>query len=189
MQLVVGRIGRAHGVRGDLFLEVRTDDPELRFAPGNVLQTDDGQSLTIASSKWHSGRLVIHFSGFDDRTSAELLRGRELSVDVDPDVLPADPDEFYDYQLVGLTVVVEEPQSAITKIVGEVSDVLHLPHQDHLAVRRKNGTEVLIPFVKQFVPKIDITNRTIIITPPPGLLDEQNAVVVQSEEGSSDADL
>ena len=100
MQIVVGRIGRAHGVRGDLFVEVRTDEPEHRFAPGAALQTSNNQSLTVATSKWHSGRLVVHFVGYDDRTRAELLRGLELRVDVDPDQLPDEDDAYYDLSLI-----------------------------------------------------------------------------------------
>ena len=189
MRLVVGRIGRAHGVRGDLFLDVRTDDPDLRFASGNVLETDDGQSLTVATTKWHSGRLVIHFVGFDDRTRAETLRGRELSIEVDPTELPEDPDEFYDYQLVGLAVTTQASTDEDAFVVGTVSDILHLPHQDYLAVKRDSGDEVLIPFVKQFVPSIDIAGRQIIITPPPGLLDEHQAIVVPPENEGGNADL
>ena len=184
MLLVVGRIGRAHGVRGDLFVEVRTDEPEMRFAVGSQLKTENDQSLTIASSKWHSGRLVVHFSGYDDRTSAESLRGIELSVDVDPSVLPDDPDEFYDHQLVGLSVKLESGE-----FVGTVTEVLHLPHQDHLAIIRPDESEVLVPFVTQFVPHVDISTGTLIITPPSGLLNEQEAIVVRSGEVEFDADI
>ena len=183
MRLVVGRIGRAHGVRGDLFVEVRTDEPDLRFAEGETLFASNDQSLTIATSKWHSGRLVVHFVGYDDRTQAETLRNLELSVDVDPLVLPEDPDEFYDHQLMGLQVQLESGE-----LVGLVSEVIHLPSQDMLAVSREGLDEALIPFIMEFVPTVDIKNRLITITPPPGLLNELEAVVVRDTEGAKDND-
>ncbi len=169
MQLVVGRIGRAHGVRGDLFVEPLTDEPELRFAVGTKLQTEKNGQLTVAQHKWHSGRLILHFTGVDDRNAAELLRGSQLLIEVDPSVLPEDPDEFYDHQLVGLKVVFND------QIIGQVKEVIHLPAQDLLAVTKLDGVEVLIPFVKQIVPQVDLRAGKIVITPPPGLLDDSQA--------------
>jgi 16S rRNA processing protein RimM len=176
MQLVVGRIGRAHGVRGDLFVEPFTDEPEIRFAPGKQLQTSQNKSLTVAESKWHSGRLILHFVGIDDRNTAEQLKGTELVAEVDPLELPEDPDEFYDHQLVGLTVLLAGED------FGKVSQVIHLPAQDLLSVTRVNGSEVLIPFVKQIVPVVDIRNGQLQITPPPGLVDEEQAIEVRGEQ-------
>lgn len=177
MQLVVGRIGRAHGVRGDLFVEPMTDEPDHRYADGTVLMTSDSKTLTVATSKWHSGRFVVHFQGVDDRTVAEGLRGLTLSIDVDPAELPEDPDEFYDHQLVGLTVVLEDGSK-----VGVIGEVIHLPSQDLLSVTREGESEVLIPFVLEFVPEIDLDTKTVTITPPPGLLNELDAIVVRDEE-------
>jgi 16S rRNA processing protein RimM len=181
MQLVVGRIGRAHGVRGDLFVEVRTDEPDERFVQGATLITSNGQSLTVATSKWHSGRLVVHFVDYDDRTTAETLRGLELSVDVDPLVLPTEEDEYYDHQLMGLRV-----QHESGELVGVISDVIHLPSQDMFAVTREDDTEVLIPFVREFVPDVDVAGGVVTITPPPGLLDELEAIVVREVESDDD---
>ena len=86
MQVVVGRIGRPHGVRGDVNVESRTDEPDRRFAAGTVLATDHSTCtrLTVETSRWHSGRLLLHFEGIDDRTAVEALRGVLLSTDVDP---------------------------------------------------------------------------------------------------------
>ncbi|MEI6108829.1 MAG: ribosome maturation factor RimM [Actinomycetes bacterium] len=177
MQLVIGRIGRAHGVRGDLFVEPMTDEPDHRYADGTVLMTSDNTTLTVATSKWHSGRFVVHFQGVDDRTAAEALRGITLSLEVDPAELPDDPDEFYDHQLVGLEVVLSDG----TK-VGIISEVIHLPSQDLLSVKREGDVEVLIPFVTEFVPDIDLETKRVTITPPPGLLNELDAIVVRDEE-------
>ena len=110
MRVIVGRIGKAHGIRGAVTVEVRTDEPEVRFAPGSVLITDPEATgpLVVEGAKWHSGRLLLDFEDVHDRTAAESLRGTMLSVDVDDDARPEDPDEFYDHQLVGLAVVTVE---------------------------------------------------------------------------------
>lgn len=177
MQLVVGRVGRAHGVRGDLFVEVRTDEPEVRFAPGSSVRVSGGPDLIVESAKVHAGRLVVHFAGYNDRTTAEELRNKDLVVEVDPDVLPDDEDEFYDHQLEGLEAFLEDGT-----LVGEVFEVIHLPAQDLLAIKRTDGSETLVPFVTEFVPEIDLATNRILLTPPPGLLNEEEAIIVRDEE-------
>ena len=168
MLLVVGRVGRAHGLRGEVLVDVRTDSPELRLAPGAVLATDPAAAgpLHIAAGRVHSGRLLLHFSGVADRTSAEALRGVLLLAEVDPDVLPDEEDEWYDHQLVGLDAV-----RADGAVIGEVREVLHLPGHDVLAVTRPDGSEVLVPFVSEIVPDVDIASNRLVVTPPPGLID------------------
>jgi 16S rRNA processing protein RimM len=154
-----------------------TDEPDHRYADGTVLMTSDNTTLTVATSKWHSGRFVVHFAGVDDRNAAEALRGQTLTIDVDPTELPEDPDEFYDHQLVGLSVALEDGS-----VIGVIGEVIHLPSQDLLSVKREGDTEVLIPFVMEFVPDIDLDSKTVTITPPPGLLNELEAIVVRDEE-------
>jgi len=167
MEVVVARIGRPHGLHGHVSVEVRTDDPEGRLAPGMTVRTDPVAAgpLTITDGRVHSGRLLLHFAGYDDRGSVEGLRNVLLVADVDPAERPDDPDEFYDHQLVGLAVrtVSGEP-------VGELGEVLHLPGQDVLAVRRPDGTEVLVPFVAAMVPSVDLDAGEVVVDPPPGLL-------------------
>lgn len=165
MEVVVGRVGRAHGVRGEVAVDVRTDTPELRFVPGAVFSTEAGQ-LTVRSTRWHGSRLLVTFEEISDRTAAERLRGVQLVADVPEDERPEDPDEFYDFQLVGLEVRTVGGES-----VGEVSEVVHLPMQELLVVRRDDGGEVLVPFVTEIVPDVDLDNRTITIDPPAGLLE------------------
>jgi 16S rRNA processing protein RimM len=163
--VVVGRIGRPQGLKGEVTVEVRTDDPEDRFAPGMVLQTDGGP-LTVEGSRRQGKFLVVHFEGVHDRTGAELLRDTMLSVDV-ADLPPlADEDEYYDSQLIGLGA-----QLADGSTLGEVTDVLHLPGGDVLVVRRPHGAEALVPFVKAIVPTVDLASRLVVVTPPEGLLD------------------
>ncbi|MGH3416686.1 MAG: ribosome maturation factor RimM [Actinocrinis sp.] len=168
MRLVVGRIGRAHGLRGEVTVEVRTDDPDLRFAAGATLETDPAARgpLTIAAGRAQGGRLVLLFEGVADRTGAEALRNTLLIVYADPDELPADPEEFFDHQLVGLRVVTVDGRE-----VGTVSEMLHLPTQDVFAVKRADGREVLVPFVAEIVPDVDLDEGVVHVDPPPGLLE------------------
>ncbi len=169
MQLVVARIGRAHGIRGEISVEVRTDEPELRLGPGAVLATDPAERgpLTVESGRIHSGRLLLCFVGVSDRTAAEALRNTLLLADVDPEDRPEDPEEYYDHQLVGLRVVTTDGTA-----VGEIGEVAHLPAQDLLIVTRPDGGEAMVPFVSEFVPEIDLAARRVVIAPPAGLLDE-----------------
>ncbi len=168
MQLVVGRIGRPHGVRGEVSVEVRTDEPDERFAVGSVLATDpaDRGPLTVTRLHWHSGRLLLSFDGVADREGAEALRDTVLVVDSDD--LPAldDPDEFYDHQLVGLRVELADGTA-----LGIVADVVHAPAEDLLAVARPDGDEVLVPFVSAIVPTVDVSAGRVVVDPPEGLLE------------------
>ncbi|RMI40317.1 ribosome maturation factor RimM [Streptomyces triticirhizae] len=168
MQLVVARVGRAHGIKGEVTVEVRTDEPELRLVPGETLSTEPPEvgPLTIESGRVHSGRLLLRFAGVNDRSAAEALRNTLLVADVDPDQLPDDPEEFYDHQLIGLAVVTVGGETE----VGEVREVAHLPGQDLLVVARPGGGEAFVPFVEAIVPEVDLERRRVVIDPPPGLL-------------------
>jgi 16S rRNA processing protein RimM len=163
--VVVGRIGRAHGLKGEVFVEPRTDEPERRFAAGQVLGTGAG-SLTVADSRTHSGRLVVRFEEHADRTAAEAARGTELTCRVDPDEMPEDPDEFYDHQLAGLRV-----ETTTGEAVGELDRVEHGAAQDLLVIRTPER-EVLFPFVSALVPEVDVAGGRIVIDDKPGLLVE-----------------
>jgi 16S rRNA processing protein RimM len=170
VQLVVARIGRAHGIKGEVTVEVRTDEPELRLAPGAVLATDPASAgpLTIETGRVHSGRLLLRFEGVRDRTAAEALRNTVLIADVDPDELPEGEDEYYDHQLIDLDVVTEDGTE-----VGRITEVSHLPSQDLFVVERPDGTEVMIPFVEEIVTVIDLAEQKAVIDPPPGLIDDR----------------
>lgn len=186
MQLVVGRIMRPHGIRGEISVEVRTDEPDARFAVGSVLSTDatakrpdmapspDGPGepvripdrLTIEALRWHQGRLLVVFDGVYDRDVAEALRGVLLCVDSADIAPPADPDEFNDHQLVGLTAVTPAGEE-----LGEVTRIDHAPASDLLVLRRAAGGMALIPFVKAIVPTVDLAGGRVVVDPPAGLLD------------------
>jgi len=166
LQVTVGRIGRPHGIRGDVVVGVRTDEPELRFAQGSRLDTDpaDLGPLTVAGSKWHSGELLVRFEGIGDRDAAAELRGTWLTVDSATIAPPDDPDEFRDSDLVGLSV-----RTVDGRQVGTVDDVLH-SGQDVLVIKSAGGHDVMVPFVKPLVPDVDIPGGVLTINPPEGLL-------------------
>lgn len=185
MQLVVARIGRAHGIKGEVTVEVRTDEPELRLGPGAVLATEPASTgpLTIETGRVHSGRLLLRFEGVRDRTAAEALRNTLLVADVDPEELPEDPEEFYDHQLMDLDVFLTDGTE-----IGRITEITHLPSQDLFIVERPDGTEVMIPFVEEIVSEIDLEEQRAVITPPPGLIDESQAVVVSTRDEAAAAE-
>lgn len=167
MLLAVGRIGRAHGVRGEVSVDVRTDDPEVRFAPGASLVTDpEGAGpLTVATVRTHADRLLVRFAGVDGRDAAEALRGVLLLVD-SADIPPCDdPEEFHDHELIGLAAVTAEGAE-----LGEVVDVEH-HGQDLLVLRRATGGDALVPFVSAIVTDVDVPAGRLVLDPPPGLLE------------------
>ncbi|HSS67382.1 MAG TPA: ribosome maturation factor RimM [Nocardioidaceae bacterium] len=164
MEVLVGRVARAHGLRGEVAVEIRTDVPELRFAVGAVFGTDRG-TLTVAATRWNSARLLIRFKEAADRESAERLRGTQLLVEIDADETPDDPDEFYDHQLIGLRAL-----DAAGAEIGRVGAVLHLPAQDVLVVER-DGREALVPFVSEHVPAVDVVAGSLTIADGSGLLE------------------
>lgn len=182
MLLVVGRIGRAHGVHGEATIEVRTDLPDERFVVGARLTTDPeiNGPLTIDSARGHNGVLLLKFREVSDRTAIEHIRDTLLLADVDMTHEAEFEDEYHVQQLIGCEVFDE---SGVR--VGELTDVLNLPGQDLLAISTPSG-EVLLPFIAEFVPEVDIENRRILIHPPSGLLD-LNLPTKERLDGESDA--
>ena len=168
MRVVVGRIGRPHGIRGELTVEVRTDAPEERFSPGAVLYLErhPGQveQVTVAGMRWQGNRLVLRVVGVSERDAAEQLRGALLEAEVD--MTDSGDDEYHDVALVGLAV--EDPYGAR---LGTVGEVLHLPGQDLLAVVRPGAAELLVPFVRQIVTEVDVAGGRIVVDLPAGLAD------------------
>ena len=160
MRLLVGRIGRAHGILGEATIEVRTDEPDRRFAIGAVVQTDTHGELTITSGRVHNGILLLGFNGITDRNGIEKLRNTLLYADVDINEENDDEDEYHVMQLIGCQAVLESGE-----VFGEVTDVINLPGQDLLAVKTANG-EQLIPFVHQLVPTVDVANKKVVVIPP-----------------------
>jgi 16S rRNA processing protein RimM len=170
-KLRVGRLVKAHGLKGALKLELYTDSPDQRFRSGQELElqvpeTSEwfGKTVKVAELRFYNQAPVLFLEGIQDRSQAETLVKAILLIETDLEQLPEDPEAWYDHQLVGLTALVGED------VVGKVTRVDHLPAQDLLAIETTNG-EVLVPFVKQIVPSVDIQKGQILITPPAGLFE------------------
>lgn len=164
MRLVVGRIVRPHGVRGEVVVEPRTDRVDERFAPGQVLHAGRPATLTIRGARPHGGRLLVRFNGIVDRAAAESLRGVNLSVD--DSGVSEDPDVFPDAALIGLDV-----RDSGGASIGTVSGVEHRPMQDLLVVDVGSAAPALVPFVAAIVPTVDIPGGWLQVDAPDGLLD------------------
>ncbi len=172
MDLVVGRVVKAHGVGGEVVIDVRTDDPLGRFAPGTRLRArarDASETVFVVESmREHGGRLLVRLGGIDGRDAADALRGSLFVVDSAELPPIEDPDEFYDHQLEGLTV-----RTLAGREVGTVAEVLHTAAGEILAVRPTDGDgpEVLVPFVSAIVTSVSLADGVVVIDPPDGLLD------------------
>jgi len=171
IDVVVGRIGKAHGIRGDVTIDVRTDEPERRFAPGAVLKveaprgsTSALRTLRVDRTRWHSSRLLAVFEEIPDRTAAEAARGLLLLAEVPAGESPEDPDEFYDHQLVGLAAYDVDGRP-----LGEVTALVH-GAQDLLTIRTPEGRDALVPFVKALVPEVDVAGGRVVVADRPGLV-------------------
>lgn len=164
--LQVGRIGRAHGIRGEVTVTPLTDDPAARFAVGSALQTDSAARplLTVSGARQSGPVQVVAFEGIVDRNTAETLRGLHLLVDAGSLPEPEDDDEFYDHQLIGLAV-----HDTAGTVLGEVVDVMHPPAAPVLVVNRVDGTEELVPFVRAIVPQVDVAAGRLVVEPPDGM--------------------
>ena len=172
IEVVVGRVGKPHGIRGEVTVDVRTDEPERRFAPGTTLraQAPAGAdrrppSLTVARSRWHQDVLLVTFEEVADRNAAEAVRGTVLHAMLAHDEVPEDPEEFYDHQLVGLEVVDLDGTP-----LGSLTAVVHGSAQDLLAVRTPDGRDALVPFVAALVPEVDLAGGRVVVADRPGLV-------------------
>jgi 16S rRNA processing protein RimM len=167
--LLVGRVAKAHGIAGELAVDIHTDSPDQRFAPGAVLaarlRDRTVRNVTVAVARAHSGRLLVRFDEVADRTAAEAMRGAQLLVDA-ADLPPADdPDEFYDHELEGLAAVLADGTE-----VGRVREIARGPGGELLVVDLADGTEGLVPFVREIVPEVDVAGGRVVLDPPEGLL-------------------
>ena len=191
-QLRVGRLVKAHGLKGALKVELYTDDPDGRFVPGAVftLQVPEaspwhGKTLVVREFRWMNSHPVAFFEGVNDREEAEGLVKAILWIDHENEVSPTEDDAWYDHQLVGLDVVRDGA------VVGRVIRVDHLPSQDLLSVRPLGHAdpdhEILVPFVSAIVPEVNVASGQIVVTPPPGLFEELVTDETQPEESPVEA--
>lgn len=170
MELTVGRVAKPHGVTGELVVEVRTDDPEMRFAPGAVLRakgSDHGErNYVVEAVRPHGSRLLVRLAGVADRVAADALRGDWFVIDSE-DLPPIDePDTYYDHQLEGLRV-----QTTTGRDIGTIAEVLHTAAGELLAVNRDQAGELLVPFVSAIVTSVSLDSGIVEIEPPDGLLE------------------
>ncbi|KJL17823.1 Ribosome maturation factor RimM [Microbacterium foliorum] len=184
-QLRVGRLVKAHGLKGALKLELYTDNPERRFTPGAefTLQVPEaspwhGKTVTVREYRVMNGNPVVFLNDVDDREGAETLVRAILWIDQDVDEV--EDDAWFDHELVGLDVVRDDV------VIGKVARVEHFPAQDLLIVRAGEA-EVLVPFVKAIVPTVDVAAGRVIVTPPPGLFEELPDTADAGEPEGSDA--
>ncbi|HJQ05770.1 MAG TPA: ribosome maturation factor RimM [Nocardioides sp.] len=171
VEVVVGRIGKPHGIRGEVTVDVRSDEPDKRYAVGAVLlaQAPRGSAfphatLTVSRTRWHQGVLLATFAELPDRNAAEAARGVVLRARIDETERPEDPEEFYDHQLIGLAAYDTDGTH-----LGEVTGLSH-GAQDLLQIRTLDKRDVLVPFVHQLVPEVDLDAGRLVIADRPGLV-------------------
>jgi 16S rRNA processing protein RimM len=171
IEVVIGRIGKPHGLSGEVTVELRTDEPDRRFAEGTTVRTERPNGspaawpeLTVTGTRWHQATLLVSFEELMDRTTADAARGLLLRASVSADERPDDPDEFYDHQLVGLVA-----QDLDGRSLGEVTAVLH-GAQDLLQIRTSDGRDALVPFVAALVPDVDLEGGRVVVADRPGLV-------------------
>jgi 16S rRNA processing protein RimM len=171
IEVVIGRVGKPHGLRGEVTVELRTDEPERRFAVGTTVRaerprgaTSPWPELTVTAIRWHQTTLLVRFEEIADRTAAESARGTLLHATVAADESPDDPEEFYDHQLVGLAA-----EDVDGRALGEVTGVLH-GAQDILRIHSADGRDTLVPFVAALVPEVDVVGGRVVVADRPGLV-------------------
>ena len=186
-QLRVGRLVKAHGLKGAFKIELYTDDPDGRFTPGSrfTLQVPEsspwhGKPLTLREFRWMNSHPVAFFDGVDDRTAAEALVKAILWIDQDPLEETSEEDAWFDHQLIGLDVVRDD------QVVGSVVRVDHFPAQDLLIVKTPSGDELLVPFVKAIVPEVNVAAGRVVVTPPPGLFEDLPDDSIESTDSSTE---
>ncbi|MGV8967596.1 MAG: ribosome maturation factor RimM [Cellulomonas sp.] len=176
MQLTVAKIGRAHGLHGEVALDLRTDVPQERLIVGTALDTApaDAGPLTITQVRALHDKWFVTFAEADDRTSAEALRGVELLVDT----APSDEDDaWYPHELAGLRA-----EHVDGRLLGTIAGLEHLPAHDMLVLVEESGARTLVPFVRAIVPVVDVPGGRVVLDPPGGLLASDAANLVISDE-------
>ncbi|MFF2029744.1 ribosome maturation factor RimM [Arthrobacter sp. NPDC058192] len=184
MQLQVARIGKPHGIRGEVTVQVLTDAPGDRFVPGTqfVVEPASAGPLTVESARWNKDILLLAFEEIETRNDAETLRGAKLFVETE-DIDEDDDEGWYEHELVGLDVRVGDV------VVGKVSALHTMPVQDLLVVTTAEGNEVLVPFVEQIVPEVNVGEKYVVVTPPPGLFEVNTDDAAESPAADEPADV
>ncbi|CAI3800075.1 ribosome maturation factor RimM [Pseudarthrobacter sp. MM222] len=184
MQLQVARIGKPHGIRGEVTVQVLTDAPGDRFVPGTqfVVEPASAGPLTVESARWNKDILLLAFEEIETRNDAETLRGAKLFIETEELDEDDDDEGWYEHELVGLDVRVGDT------VVGKVSGLHTLPVQDLIVVTSNEGKEILVPFVEQIVPEVNVGEGFILVTPPAGLFEVNADEGTKPETGSASGD-
>jgi 16S rRNA processing protein RimM len=182
MQLQVARIGKPHGIRGEVTVQVLTDAPGDRFVPGTefVVEPASAGPLTVLSARWNKDILLLAFEEIETRNEAETLRGAKLFIETE-ELEDNDDEGWYEHELVGLEARVG------SQVVGKVSGLNTMPVQDLLVVKTPDGKEILIPFVEQIVPEVNVAEGYVLVTPPGGLFEINAEDAGAGQAGDSDA--
>lgn len=181
MQLQVARIGKPHGIRGEVTVQVLTDAPSERFVAGTefVVEPASAGPLTIRSARWNKDILLLGFDEIADRNAAEVIRGAKLFIETE-DLEDEDDEGWYEHELIGLEARVG------SKVVGKVAALNTMPVQDLLMVKTGDGKEILIPFVDEIVPEVNIEAGYILVTPPAGLFEINDDAAGEPKDGAGD---
>lgn len=181
MRLQVARIGKPHGIRGEVTVQVLTDAPEDRFAPGAVFEVEDAtlKTLTVEGARWNKEILLLAFAEILDRNGAETMRGAKLFIDTDE--VEDDSEGWYEHELVDLEARVAD------KVVGKITALRTGNVQDLLVVKSVEGDEVYVPFVESIVPEVNIEGGYILMTPPEGLFEVNREDGADSNAADKDA--
>ncbi|WP_311213397.1 MULTISPECIES: ribosome maturation factor RimM [unclassified Arthrobacter] len=182
MQLQVARIGKPHGIRGEVTVQVLTDAPSERFVAGTefIVEPAAAGPLTIRSARWNKDILLLGFDEIADRNEAEVIRGAKLFIETEELDDEDDDEGWYEHELVGLEARVG------SQVVGKVAALNTMPVQDLLMVKTDDGKEILVPFVEEIVPEVNVEDGYILITPPAGLFEVNDDSPEEPKDGAGD---
>lgn len=166
----VGKIVNTHGIRGEVRVISRTDFAQERYKTGNVLyifmENKPPIEVKVASHRVHKSFDLLAFEGYDNINLVEKFKGAMIKVP-ESQLQPLDEGEYYFHEIIGCTVVTEDGET-----IGEVKEILTPGANDVWVVKRKEGGDVLIPYIADVVKQVDVENKTITIHVMEGLLDE-----------------
>ncbi len=176
--VVIGRLRKPHGLRGEMLLEVLTDHPEVRFYPGAVIYVGPRRiALTIRDVKPHRDGLLLAFEGYPDRTSVEPLRNQWITIETDEVVPPHESDEYYDFQVLGMEVRTEEGRT-----LGQLVEIIETAGNDVFVVEPEVGPEILLPATGEVLREVRPDEGLVIVRLIPGLVPEDHPIWKSSPE-------
>ncbi len=165
-RVIIGRLRKPHGLRGAMVLEILTDHPEARFYPGAVLFVGPRQvPLTLRTVQPFRDGLLVTFEGYADRSAVEPLRNQWITIPAEEAIAPAEEDEYYDFEMLGLEVVTEEG-----RVLGRLVEILETGANDVFIVEPEEGPPILLPAIAEVLREVDFTAGRLTVHLLPGLL-------------------